>query len=430
MNKFLFGVATSSHQNEGNNYLNNWWHWEVKQNLEKSGVACNSWVDYREDIKCVKKLECNAYRFSMEWSRIFVEEGKVDNDALARYEDMVDCCLKNEIEPIITLHHFTRPMWFDRKYGGLHNSIVISKFCDYVEVVCKKFGGKVKWWITFNEPMLECVNGYLRGARPPGFKGDFNNMYHAIENIIESHRFAYDIIKKYNSESMVSIAKNLVDFEKQYNYDPVKSRIEDQVIYNFNWGILDAFYKGDFHYGINLAGVGMKRTKINKEWIGKLDFLGINHYNVGYIVIKYSPSNPVDVLLTKKDNHYKKNALSWDINPISMRMVIDMVTQRYGDIPIMVTESGGCEKTESRTRVNVHNHILENHLSSVLEYRKQHKNILGYMWWTLVDNFEWDDGWYPRFGLYKMCRDGIKFERKIKRSGKKYREIIRNFNKK
>ena len=155
---------------------------------------------------------------------------------------MVDYCLKNNIEPIITLHHFTRPQWFDANYGGLHNKKFINHFSNYVETICKEIGVNVQYWITFNEPMLECVHGYLRGTRPPGKKGDFKKMYKAIENILDSHCAAYDIIKKYNNQSMVSISKNMVDFKKQYKYDLIKSNLENQIIENYNWCILDAFY--------------------------------------------------------------------------------------------------------------------------------------------------------------------------------------------
>ncbi len=424
MEKFLFGVATASHQNEGNNFLNNWWDWEIKKNLERSGIACNSWNDFRKDINCVKELGCNCYRFSLEWSRIFIDEETVDLIALARYEEMIDYCIELGIEPIITLHHFTRPRWFDNNYGGLHNRLFLDFFKKYVKVVCKKFGAKVKWWITFNEPMLECVNGYLRGTRPPGKTGDFELMYLAIINILDSHCLAYKIIKKYNENSMVSISKNLVDFEKQYTYDVVKSKIEDQVINNFNWGILDAFYKGEFNYGINLAGIGLKKTKKREAWIGKLDFLGVNHYNVGYVDISYTINNPINVLLMKKDNKYIKNSLKWDIKPFSMDNVVKNIIEKYGNIKIFITESGACEKKDRPKNNHIQMHVLNSHMKSIVK----NKNVCGYLWWTLIDNYEWEDGWKPKFGLYKMIRNENNYERVMKDSGKKYKDFIENFS--
>ena len=421
--KFLFGVATSSHQNEGNNVHNNWWSWEIQNNLERSGLACNSWIDYKKDIDNVKELGCNSYRFSIEWSRIYPIENKIDEDALNTYDNMIDYCLESGVQPMITLHHFTRPRWFDSKYGGLHNKIMVEYFKKYVKTVCKKFGHKVKWWITFNEPMLECVNGYIRGTRPPGKKFDYENMYKALINILDSHCIAYDVIKKYNQKSMVSIAKNLVYFEKRYYYDVVKSKLEDQVINNFNWGLLDALYKGYFQYGLNIAGIGIKKIKSRNEWIGKLDFLGINHYNIGYIDLNYSIQQPINVLLTIKDSKLMCNSLKWDIYPDSMDKILRSVKERYGQIKIVITESGSCEKRASLKDNKIHKHVMNTHLMDAIYDR----HVIGYMWWTLVDNYEWDDGWKPKFGLYRIFeRDGI-MVREMKDSGIKYKTIISDF---
>lgn len=424
MSNYLFGVATSSHQNEGNNFLNNWWEWEIKNNLERSGIACNSWLQWKDDIDCIKELGCNAYRFSIEWSRIFIDEDQVDKSALKKYEQIVDYCLENGIEPLITLHHFTRPYWFDNKYGGLHNRKILKFFKKYVKTVCKKFGKKVKWWITYNEPMLECVNGYIRGTRPPGKVSDFNSMYLAILNIIDSHCLAYKMIKRYNPDAKVSMAKNMVDFEKRYYYDVIKSRIEDQIIENFNFGILDAFYKGYFNFGLNIANIGIKNTKRRSEWIGKLDYLGLNHYNVGYVDISYTMNNPANVLLTMDDNKYLKNRLNWDFKPNSLQNVLNSLKNRYGNLDIIITESGSCQGYDDPSGCKIQENVLKYHFNTSL---MNHQTI-GYFFWTLVDNFEWDDGWLPKFGLFRLeKKHGTRTVRVMKDSGKQYKMLISKY---
>jgi len=428
-NKFLFGVATASHQNEGNNYLNNWWDWEIKQKLERSGKACNSFIEYRADIDLVKGLGCNAYRFSIEWSRIYLDEYRIDEEALGVYKKMVAYCLKSNIEPIITLHHFTRPRWFDSNFGGLHSKMLIYHFSKYVETVCQEFGGDVRYWITFNEPMLECVHGYLRGERPPGKKGDFENMYYAIENIIDSHCSAYGIIKKYNRRAMVSISKNMVDFEKQYNYDLIKSNIEDQIIENYNWCILDAFYKGVLRFGVGMMGFGFSKVRKDSSWKGKLDFLGVNHYNVGYISVSYKLEEPIDVKLTMKDSGYNKNAMKWDIKPESMRNVLDGLRERYGKIKMMITESGSAEKKSQVDGNNCQKEIIDTHMRSVIEYQKKYHTILGYIVWSALDNFEWESGYSPKFGLYTMTYKKGKRMCLLKDSGEHYKEAIQKAKK-
>ena len=425
-NKFLFGIATASHQNEGNNYLNNWWDWEIKKKLEKSGKACNSFHEYKADIDLVKELGCNAYRFSIEWSRIYLDEHKIDEKAIKVYKKMVKYCLKNNIEPIITLHHFTRPAWFDANFGGLHSKVFIHHFSRYIETVCKEFGKNVRYWITFNEPMLECVHGYLRGTRPPGKKDDFENMYCAIENIIDSHCSAYAIIKKYNRKAKVSISKNMVDFEKQYRYDLIKSNIEDQIIENYNYCILDAFYKGILKFGIEMFGLGFNKIREDNSWLGKLDFLAVNHYNVGYILISYNLKKPIDVRLRLKDSIYHKNAMKWDIKPESMHNVLDGLRARYGKIKMMITESGSAEKKAQVSGNNFQKEIIDTHFRSVIEYQKKYHTILGYIYWTLTDNYEWEDGYKPKFGLYTMSYKQGKRVCLLKDSGKHYKNAIQD----
>lgn len=417
MNEFLFGVATASHQNEGNNFRNNWWDWEMKRNLERSGLACNSWLEYKRDIDCVKALGCNAYRFSMEWSRVIIREDRVDLEALGRYREMVEYCKKIGIEPIITLHHFTRPRWFDLKYGGLHSKHMVRLFHNYVEVVVKSMGHLVKYWVTFNEPMLECVHGYLRGTRPPGWQGDFENLYMALENVVDCHCMAYELIKRHNRESRVGIVKNLVDFELQYNYDKIKASIERQIVKNYNWGILDALYKGKLKFGVSLIGLGMKKRVQSNFWKGKIDFLGLNHYNVGYVDITYRVYDQIDVKLTRDDTEYETNCLSWDFKGGSMMNVLNKVRKRYGDIDIMITESGNCGADVGDGKLM--EKTMDEHMKSVMEWDGK---ILGYMWWTLMDNYEWDDGTHPKFGLYYLDADSKPI---LKDVGKKYQQKIK-----
>ena len=274
--------------------------------------------------------------------------------------------------------------------------------------------------------MLECVHGYIRGTRPPGMTGDFDNMYYAIENIIDSHCSAYNIIKRYNKNAKISISKNMVNFEKQYTYDLIKSKIEDQLIENYNWCILDALYKGILNFGISFMGFGFNKTRKDNSWKGKLDFLGVNHYNVGYVVINYKIDNPIDVKLSLKDSIYHKNGMKWDIKPDSIKYVLDDIRNRYGKIKIMITESGSSEKKE-KISGNVHQkEIIDTHLKYLIEYQMKYNTILGYMWWTLMDNYEWEDAYEPKFGLYTMNYKKGKRICLLKDSGEYYKKFIEN----
>jgi len=415
----MIGVVVSSHQNEGNNFRNNWWDWEIEKGYEKSGIACNSWIEYKRDIDAIVKLGCDSYRMSLEWSRIFLDETKIDNNALQHYKKMIMYCREVGIEPIITLHYFTRPRWFDKKYGGLHNNEIIGLFQKYVEVVIKEMVGLVKYWITFNEPMIECVNGYLKGTRPPGLTQDFESMYSAIINILECHCVAYDTIKKYDPNTQIGLAKNLVDYELQYYYDKIKKNIENQIIHNYSWCILDALYKGELNFGISLIGFGINKSMKNENWKNKMDFLGISHHNVGYVEILYSSFDNIDVKLAK-DDKYMKNGLGWDVKPDSIINVVKLVIERYGNLDIMITESGSCgvDKNDNESL----DYVIDTHMKSILEWNESNSTgkIIGYMWGTLIDCIKWEYGKLPKFGLYYL-RKG---ELRLKSSGKKFMGMI------
>jgi beta-glucosidase/6-phospho-beta-glucosidase/beta-galactosidase len=225
---------------------------------------------------------------------------------------------------------------------------------------------------------------------------------------------------------MVSISKNMVDFEKQYHYDLVKSTIEDQIIENYNYCILDAFYKGVLNFGIGILGFGFKRVREDNSWCGKLDFLGVNHYNVGYVSISWNSDNPVDVKCTLNESIYNKNAMKWDIKPDSMQCVLDGLRMRYGKIKMMITESGSAEFNAKINGNNFQKEIIDTHFQSVIEYQKKYHTILGYMSWTLCDNYEWEDGYKPKFGLYTMSYKNGKRICELKDSGEYYREAIQN----
>ena len=425
-NKFLFGVSTSSHQIEGNNKNNNWYHWEIERKLERSGIACNSWEQYEEDIERLKFLGCNSYRFSIEWSRVVPSLNKIDIKALNRYQDIINKLKENNIEPVVTLHHFTRPLWVDSLYSGLHNRAIIPHFTFYVETVMQILKGNIKYLITFNEPILELLNGYIVGNRPPGYKGDFEKFIEAIENICDMHSLAYNIIKKIDPNIQVSIAKNLIHFEKQYHYYPIKSYIENNTIKNYNEEIFKALTSGKINIEILPFGLKESLKKEKSLWKNKLDFLGVNHYNICYLDISYFSTENIKISTKNDERGYYQNALGWDICPDTMYNVLKSVKEY--NLPIIVTENGSCDSTISSF---LQKYAIENHFNGLKKAKKEFNlNIIGYFVWTLMDNFEWDDGYSPQFGLYKRIievkKDSVAVKGKLKKSGEYYKKLIQD----
>ncbi|MEK7068094.1 MAG: family 1 glycosylhydrolase, partial [Patescibacteria group bacterium] len=164
---FLWGTATSAHQIEGGNE-NNWTAWEQGGNTKDgsvSGRACNSYELYEEDIKLAKELDNNAYRFSIEWSRVEPQRGKFDQDALRHYQKVIAACRRHGLEPLVTLYHWTQPLWF-AKMGGWLNKQSPLIFRNYIEQVAKFLGSSVIFWCTINEPMIYAYNSYWLGKWP------------------------------------------------------------------------------------------------------------------------------------------------------------------------------------------------------------------------------------------------------------------------
>lgn len=236
---FYWGTATASHQIEGGNIYNDWWEFESQGKVKDgqiSGSACDSWNRYEEDFDLIQKLNNNAYRFSIEWSRIEPEEGKFNEETLNRYKDMIISLRKRNIEPFVTLHHFTNPLWIAKK-GGWLNPETIEYYLRYVEKVVKEFKDLVKYYMTINEPNAYAFMAYLYGEFPPQEKS-LKKMLKVLNNMVKAHAKAYKLIHEIRKDAEVSIAYNVLLIEP---LNP-KSFI-DRKIANF----ADRIYNRVFH---------------------------------------------------------------------------------------------------------------------------------------------------------------------------------------
>ena len=166
---FLWGAAASSYQVEGDNVNSDWWRWEKLAGKENSGRACRHYEFYEEDFDLAKSLNHNAHRLSIEWSRIEPEEGKFSQEELKHYIDVILSLRSRNIEPIVTLHHFTNPVWFADS-GGWKSRRAVSRFLAYCDFVTRSLAKHVHYWITINEPTVYISHGYLIGAWPPQVK--------------------------------------------------------------------------------------------------------------------------------------------------------------------------------------------------------------------------------------------------------------------
>ena len=192
---FKWGSATAAHQVEGDNTNNQWWQWEQQagriQNNDKSGPACDWWRNAEADFDRMADMGLNAHRLSVEWSRIEPSEGRFDNAALDRYRAMLLALRKRGIEPMVTLHHFTNPLWFEQRGGWTQRDASVRLFARYVERVAKALGELCDLWCTINEPNVYALLGWVQGAHPPGRTGDFDTAFEVLRNLLLAHAAAY-----------------------------------------------------------------------------------------------------------------------------------------------------------------------------------------------------------------------------------------------
>jgi beta-glucosidase len=369
----LWGSAISSYQTEGDNFNSDWWEFDKG----KSSKASYFWYKWKEDIKLLKELGQNAFRFSIEWSRIFKSENEIDFKSLDVYREIVDELFKNHIEPILTIWHFTNPIWFSKK-GGWANKENINYFLDYVNLIKKNFQN-VKYFIILNEPNVYSFKSYLEGTWPPQEK-NLIKAFNVLRNLKKAYIEAYKILK--NKNNLISFSQNLIIFKPYRIYNPLSliSTILNDKFFNF-W-----FIDGVKNY---------------------LDFIGINYYT--RVFVKFFSK------FTYKENS-QKNCLGWEVYPKGIYEISKRIYRKYKK-PIMITENGICTDNDFE-RIE----FIKEHIFYLKKAISEGIKILGYMYWSFLDNYEWAEGFEPRFGLVEV--DYKTGERKVRKSAYFYKEVI------
>ena len=394
---FLFGTATSSHQIEGNNKWNDWWYYEQIGKLPyKSGRACNHWELYKEDISLMHSLGYDGYRFSIEWSRIFPKENEIDENALNKYREIIELLLERDITPNVTLHHFTSPLWFMQK-GGFAKEENLKHWEKYVEIISEILEG-VQFVATFNEPMVYVMMGYLTGYWPPFVKNPFR-AFNVVSNLLKAHALAYSIL---SGMVKVGIVKNIPIMipASENEKDKKAAKKADNL---FNWSFLNAIWEGCYKSAFGTYSV------LESD----VDFIGINYYTASEV--KYS-WNPLRFFFEAKlaDLSERKTQMGWSVYPEGIYKAITAVS-RY-EKPMYITENGIATLDDS-WRIE----FIVQHLQYVHKAIEEGYDVRGYFYWSLMDNYEWKEGFEPRFGLIEV--DYETYERKPRESAYVYGEI-------
>lgn len=410
---FLWGASTSAHQVEGGND-NNWTEWE-QQNASKlaadahagkdygngkgtvpnwelvaeeakepqnylSGSGVEFWERWQDDINSAHSLGMTALRYSIEWSRVEPSEGDIDHDALGQYRRIAEYCLESGIQPFITLHHFTHPEWIDRKKSW-ENKQVIDRFGQYVETAVDSMPAEGLHWLVINEPEVLAGLGWIYGQWPPNKHNPLK--YRAVtNNLAEAHKRSYDIIKQHDETAQVSSAVNNIHFEPSPGPLSIANR------------------------GMARIARQVLNHRFHKATMDHQDFIGLNHYM--HCVINGG--------VFKNDREQEpRSDLGWFLNPESMYHVLKDL-KRY-DKPVIVTENGLADGQDTRRGWFITETLRQMHRAI-----EEGVDVRGYLHWSLLDNFEWDKGYWPRFGLINVDRTTM--ERQPRESAHLYAEII------
>ena len=385
---FLWGASTAGHQVEGGNY-DQWTVWElayaselaktakkrlgwlpewekVKKQAETpenyvSGKGVDHFHRYKEDFDILKSLNLNAFRFGIEWSRAEPEEGVWNKTAFDHYHNYIAELRNRGIEPVLNLWHWTQPVWFEEK-GAFEKSGNIGYFLRFVAKVIEEFGEEVKYIITLNEPNVYASLSYITGEWPPQHKSPLKALI-VYRNLVKSHNLSYALIKKSNPELRVGVAAQLSN-----NLPNNPKKMLDKVVakaaeYGWNWWFLDR----------------IKR---------RMDFVGFNYYFTYHFdgFKKVDPKAP-------------QNDMGWYMEPSDVGEVATKVWLRYHK-PVMVTENGVADAEDKHRQW-----WLKETMLSLITAQKAGVNLIGYMHWSLLDNFEWAYGWWPKFGLVSVDRE-------------------------
>ncbi len=414
--KFFWGTATSSFQIEGH-IENDFTEWEklgkFVHNNEKVMYenGSNHWMMWEDDFKLMKKLNVNAYRFSFEWARIEPRRNTFDRKALDQYERMVDWLLKHQIEPFLTIHHFTHPTWF-HEYSPWHDEKSKDVFLNYVDKIVRIFKDRIKYFITFNEVLVWVMAGYGEGNFPPGHK-NLDLMMNALYNILKTHRETYDLIKSYNENAEVGVAKHFIVFKRARDWFFLDKEVQNRIHYFFNVMELDAFKNNILSCSLPPLLKFEKEIDLNN----KIDFWGINYYYRLYTKFKFSLKNPF--------YFYTKNPQTdtgWEIYPKGLYKIIKLVSTYRKKM--FITENGiATQDDELRKK------FIKRHIKFLIKAIENGFNVQGYFYWSLIDNYEWLFGKSKRFGLISVDYEK-NFERHITQNGYYYSQLISKYHEK
>jgi beta-glucosidase len=412
---FLLGCATAAYQVEGG-IDNDWSRWVAEHPEAVTGggdaaVAIDHYRRYRDDLEHLSSMHHNAHRFSVEWARIEPQPGRFDRDALAHYADVARTCRRNGMEPVVTLQHFTLPVWLAES-GGFAAPDAPILFARYAAACAQALGDTVTWWVTINEPTVAAVLGHLEGVWPPGERS-LRRTLAALGGLLRMHAAAARAIttvsEQHAQPAHVSIAhheRKLIPRTASSVMDRAVARVPD---YLFNRWFLRSCVAGRM-----LRPVG--HGEVIPGLAGSLTYVGLNHYTSEAVSLDLGAPG---MLFARHEAvpGLPLSSAGWAIDATALRRAITDLSREFG-LPIVIMENGVADNDDELRPA-----FLRDHLGAVLDAIDDGADVRGYMYWTAWDNFEWAEGYTQRFGLFSVDRETQ--ERIAKPSAHLFAEICR-----
>jgi len=406
---FLWGCATSSHQVEGNCTNNDWWAWEQEgghiRDGSVSGLACDHYNRFEEDFALAQELGHNAHRISIEWSRIEPEEGRWDMAEVDHYRRVLESMHRHGLTPFVTLHHFTNPLWF-RDRGGWLDPQAPDLLARYAGFMARELGELVPFWLTINEPMITVAVGYLVGYFPP-CQRDMDQAMTVARQLLLAHGRMYQAIHEATTHHpQVGIVMAMIDYQPKDPHSAADRRVAQMAD-----DLMNEYFLAGIDRGLipPPAGLGQETPGLKRTW----DVIGLNYYARALMSERTLASRR---LFGEPPPGAELSLMGWEVHPEGFYRLLKRL-QTYGR-PIYVTENGiSTLDDDQRCR------YLLRHLGEMRRAMGEGVDVRGYLHWTLMDNFEWAEGYRQKFGMVAMDPDTR--EREPKPSAYLYRDIAR-----
>ncbi|XP_039663452.1 lactase-like b isoform X3 [Perca fluviatilis] len=458
---FSWGAGSSAYQTEGawdkdGKGLSIWDVFSHKkgkiQQNDTGDSSCEGYHKVKDDVSLMKELKLNHYRFSISWPRLIptgIKSDHINEKGIQYYDGLIDQLLESKITPVVTLYHWDLPQVLQEKYGGWQNISLVNHFNEFANLCFERFGNRVKYWMTFNNPWSVAVEGYETGEHAPGLRLRGTGAYRAAHHIIKAHAkvwHTYDTQWRAKQKGLVGISLSgdwgePVDMSNQKDIEAAERYVQ----FYLGWFATPIFH-GDYPQVMKdfigrksvQQGLGTSRLPTfstqEKSYIkGTCDFLGIGHFTTRYITQKNNPSGRSSSsyftdrdLAELVDPRWPDPGSEWLYSvPWGFRRLLNFVKTQYGNPMIYVTENGVSEKmlcTELCDDWRIQ--YYKDYINEMLKAIKDGVNVKGYTAWSLLDKFEWDEGYSERFGLYYVDFRNKNKPRYPKASVQFYKRVI------